>query len=243
MSVSTTTPEFNIDQMVLYAYRRAGLKGPDLSLTDSEGAAGRVELQLEIDSLIAEGLMRRVVDFFNLTPLVAGVFAYTMPSYVLDVVQAGMFIDPTQTDITQASSETIIRQCTREEWHEVSSKNASGRPVMYYPHRPTALVEVRFWPVPSASEAGGTVRLQVNKLRADTLLGTDTVDAERHWLQYLVDKTAYRLAMASSLPADRCMLLKQDATESLGKCKGASNQKAPQQLVLDHPTVWGYARI
>lgn len=233
MTIATSsTKEFPIGRLVALAYRTAGLLNPQSSLRLADITFGCELLELITKGLTTRGIQVRKVDFLEVT-LITDVSAYTLDESVADVVGTAMYIEPGQ-DVIAATSETPLRQVSRDEWQGFSSKSASARPTTYYVHRVANILQIRMWPVPGATENGGTVRFQGNFWRADSTDASATVDAERYWEDYLVSELAARLAGANHLPVDRCKLLKDEAKEKLELAQSYSMDRPDLQLYVDH---------
>lgn len=240
MTVSSSTSfTFTIGQIVTIAHRQAALISAYQSPTTQQVSSALDEFEILVNEAQAKGLFARTVDFYNLTPLVQNQFLYTPGSSsvtVLDVVGAGMYIDPTEADITRASAETQVLPMSREQWQELSGKGSTGRPTMYYPHRINDQIQLYIWPMPSASEAGGTIRFQIHRYRADVRDANSTVDFERFWTGWLTAELAARLAMNSGMSLQRVQMLQGTAAMKLRDCRAMSNQRTSQQFVARHRT-------
>jgi hypothetical protein len=223
---SSSTNEPTVDRLVINAYRIAGLLNENEALTTVKGNVGREMLDMVCDDTQTFGLFERTVKFYDLA-LTVGVYTYDLPANVLDVVGTGMYIDPDQ-DVTAAESETTVTPIDRETWQVQASKAMTGRPLLYFPYRAGAVVELRLWPIP---DAAGTIRLQTHQLRADTILGASTPDFERYWGLALVWSLAYQLAFANSVPLQRCTVIKATATEHVNRCRAYSNRRTGSQMV------------
>lgn len=229
---ATRTAEFNIDQMVTLAYRQTGLLNEAMSVTAAQAGVGRDFLEAICKSLDAEGLPVRTIDFENVT-LTAGDYTYSLSSGVFDVIGSGMYI-PAGESLTAADGEMVVQPISREAWHVLSSKSAEGNPTMFYIHR-AATLELRVWPIPVEA---GTIRLQVQKFRADATNGLSTLDFERYWSDFFVWELAHRLAMSNNLNMSRAGHFAMMAQRALEKCKARSNQQVSQMVRLSHPTAW-----
>lgn len=235
--MATSTSVFNISKIELMAYRTAGLLNNAQNMTAPQAQAANDALLLISESADTIGNVARVVEFSNVT-LVNGTFVYSMPSNVVDVLSRAMYIDPTQADITKASGETPVDWISRDRWQELASKNATGRPLFYYTDRTSDTTKVNIWPIPSATEALGTIRFQVYLIRADVTDGNATLDFERYWTEYFVYALAAKLALENALPLDRVGALEQKAESRKQACKARSRQQGAQTAVLSHRTAW-----
>lgn len=241
MTVATSfTHELNVGQIVQRAYNLAGLASPEANMQGTQWVArqsvAKDFLQVILDQIQTEGVFERGVSFVNVT-LVAGTFIYNFPDNIIDVIGNGAYIDPTQTDITQASNETPVIEQDREFWQALSAKSAQSRPTIYTCDRETTPVSVRIWPVPSSTEAGGTIRFQARRLYADVANSTVTLDVQRYWAQYLIWELAHHLAISAN-KLQHGAYLAGKAAELLTKAKGESNQSTASSFVVCHGTGW-----
>jgi hypothetical protein len=232
MTVATTsTHEFDVGKICRLAYMEAGLLNPLQELAEAQAAAARDVLEVITRSVDTEGMFTRVVEFAEVT-LATGITTYSLSADVVEVAGAGMYIDP--TDTSPAAAETIVKPVSRETWQEISAKNASARPVWVYFDRSTSPGSVKVWPIPSSSENGGTLRLQVQRLRADVNSATVTMDFERYWTEYLIKKLAATLGRHNTLNLGRIQELEAMAADLLRKCKAKSHSQVNQQFVVRH---------
>lgn len=236
---STNTQEFTIGKIVSLAFKIAGLTNPSQTPNAANLNFGYDLLELTLKGLTTQGLLVKKIEF-QLVTLVAGQYIYPLAAGVADVVGAAMYIEPGM-DVTKAPSETPVRQIAREEWQSLSSKDAASRPTLYYVHRTTDGPSLYFWPIPSATEDAGSVRIQANLWRADANDGNATADVERYWEDYLVWKLAHDISVSSNIPADKCAYLMSEAEKKLLYAKAYAMDRPDQQAVVDHPT--GYGRL
>lgn len=235
MTIATSrTREMDIGRICLRAYQKAGLKNVSQSLTADEGSFARDLIGSIIDGLQAEGLRARAVEFRNVT-LVAGTYAYTMDTDVLDVVGDGMYIDPTQS-VSAATGEVPVIQIGRDQWQLLSNKSATGRPIEYYVHRTGSPPEVRLWPTPDTNNAG-TIRFQIHRFAADSTDSSKTLDLERVFSQYVEWELAHQICLANSLH-QQARYYGQMALQKLEACKSFAAQRTPAQFVVHHRTGW-----
>jgi hypothetical protein len=237
---SGTTAEFSIDAICTMAYRLAGLLPIQQPMDATQGTHARDMLELVIRSLQSKGVFARSVSFYDLTLTGATSSAattdyiFTLPNYVLDVEGNGMYIPAGET-VDRASSETLVQQIGQSQWHELAAKNSIGTPLFMYVHRVSQL-QLYLWPMPNEA---GTIRLQIHRLFANSnSSGTATLDLERPWQEYVAYELAGHLAVAASLPTERVLLLKGQATALLKECRGFANRHTGSQIVVSHNTGW-----
>ena len=242
MTIATTfANELTISKVVQRAYNLAGLAPPEANNTGIQWQARQAValdfLQVILDEISSEGVFARSVKFTNIT-LVSGTFVYSLPDNVLEVIGNGAYIDPTNLDITKASVETPVLQKDRESWQAMSAKAAESRPTLFFNDRATVPTSVRLWPVPGDSEAGGTIRFQVQQLSADVSDPTKTLDLQRYWLPYMVWALGGYLATSANKDAKgQSMLAKAEQLKEQAKAK--SNQNTANAFMYMHSTGWG----
>jgi len=234
---TSSTKEFEIDRIVRLAYIQAGLRPIEQGNTgiqwEQQATFGREMLELILKALVAEGLLVRTVREYLLT-LTADDAVYTLPADVLDVFGQAVYI-PAGEDTDEPETEQVIQQISWGQWQGLGNRTVEGVPSMYYPHRASGQVEVRFSPRPTEA---GSVRFQAYYLSANATDGAATVDLERHWGLYLVYQLAYELAEAGGQPADKKVTLKGRADELLHKAKGFSRPKKGIRVTMDVRGPW-----
>jgi hypothetical protein len=239
MTVSTTrTYNADIAAVLRMAFRRCGLLNEHQDLDEAKSKVGREELDALIDFLEVEGIAARQRTFETIT-LVSGTRDYTLSATTLDVEGDGAFIAVGQ-DVDAAAGETVVQPMTIQDWQTLPAKNATGRPFRYYPDRTSDQIVVKLWATPGDTEDGASVRFVVHRLSADNLNGSNTVDKERYWRDYLVWALAERFAFAYSIPGSLRMELGRKAEAALGKCRGAAAPTNPTDFRLGHRTGWSH---
>ncbi len=234
MAIATTTGrEITVDGIVLAAYQRAGLLSEYQAVDSAKSAVARNLLDTICKGLEAEGIMARSVSF-QLITLATDTFRYDMPSSVLDVFGAAMWIDPTQALTPDAANELLVTEKTRDEWQRLTSKDAEARPLFYYVHRQASPIQVWVWPRPGASENGGLIRFQCHRLRADANDGAVTLDYEVYWEQYFIWELAYQLSLGAGMDLTRCVHLSSVAADKKLVAKRYSMQRPGVQFTVGH---------
>jgi hypothetical protein len=233
---ATSSFELTIDQIVLAAYRQAGLLHYSQGLDQSRGSYGRTNLATIIDLLQAEGTQVRCVTFTDLV-LEEGTAQYSFGQEVIDVIGDGSLISSSD-DPDKPASATPIMQMDRARWQALASKAAeSSRPVQYYAERFGLVTQAWLWPTPTDTNSIARFMTQVHY--PDVNNGSNTVKLERQWAQYLIWQLAYELSLSQGKSADKRQELRAGAQYRLQLCKGFSNQHTGAQMMLDHPTGWG----
>jgi hypothetical protein len=237
MTVSSTRgTELTVTQIVETAYRMAGLmsieEGTDGVNWNKKFTHATILLDTILDEVETYGVYARQTVLEN-TPLTEDDYTYTMQDYVLDIVGDGMYIDADETDLTKASGETLVKQIRREEWHRISSKDAEGRPSLFFFDR--SLLEVKLWPLP---DDAGTIRFQIYKFASDAYEGGATLEFRQYWNQYFIWELAHQLATSQKIPIDRCSYLNKRAKEKLNRARAWANQHPDTQLTVGHTTAW-----
>jgi hypothetical protein len=241
MTASTTrATQRTVAQLIENAYRVAGL----MSIEEGTGnqnwpqklSFGMTLLDTLLDEVQVYGVYARQTILED-TSLTEDDYTYTMNDYVLDIVGDGMYIDADQTDLTKASGETVVRQIRREEWHRISSKDAKGRPSLFFYDR--ALQEAKIWPIP---DEDGTIRFQIYRFMSDAYEGGATLELRQYWDQYLIWELAHQLATSGQLSVERCSYLNKRSKEKKDYARAWANQHPDVQVQIEHSTPWSGSR-
>lgn len=237
MTISTTVgTEPTIATLVKRAYQLCGTLESSQDPTSADAALGRELLDLILNDFAADGVFARAVDFtFLALDGDSSTYKYTLDSAILDVLGDAAYIPADQTDTERASSETLIKQITREQWHSLGDHSATGTPSMMYIHRANAQLEVSFYPIP---DEAGNVRLQTHMKLADTYDSSATLDLEEYWTSAVLFELAFQLGMAKSVPAQTLSMLKQQAESRRERAKGKANPRGNGQFFVAHTTGW-----
>lgn len=225
---ATRTHEFNVGQICRLAYREAGLLNVYQDMTTQQSSAATDFLELIIHSTETDGLFARSGETESVT-LVASTDTYELSTDVLDLYGQAKYIAPGQTEV-----ELVVNPMSREEWQAIDARIEGGPPSRYYHNRTASPSTVTLWPSPSSSEADGTVRFQIHRLRADVTSTAVTPDFEVFWSEYFVLRLAMKLSSSSGLPLDRVQHFERQAAVALQKCRGKANQSQDQQIVIRH---------
>jgi hypothetical protein len=241
MTVATSpSAPVSLNELILLAYKRAGVLPVEARLTGANMVPklehGRQTLNLIMDALATEGFIARTATFHDLD-LVAGEPYYTLPNFVLDVHEDAMYVPPENPDTKFTTGELVCKQIDLFKWSTLTVKGSiSTRPQLYCVFRHGALVNVRFWPVPSEA---GVMRLNITRLFGSSSDGTKSADLERFWYDCLCWQLAYYVAIDSSMPSDRVSLLAGIAESKKRQCVNFSfEHTSGPQVVLDYTTQW-----
>lgn len=232
MTVSTTRSNaFSIAQLVTVAYRRAGLLEMHQGLDPTMFAIGQQELQLVCDALETRGLTSRSTELLELT-VTTPTSSYPLPDYCLSVVSNAMFI-PTGSG-NPAATEYIVRQMSQEEWQTLTDKAVTSLTSSYFHRRDVIPNTIELWPRPDVS---GTLRVQIQRLRADTNEGDKTLDFERYWSQAIIYQLAGNLAMNASM-TDKAITFFGLSEKEIERCMGNAREQAGFQMTIQHSGAW-----
>lgn len=237
MTISTTrTRNPTVAGIVRSAYRRAGLLNEAQELSEERARVGREELDDLIEYLATEGVAAKS-QTTELVTLVSGTRDYTLSAVVLDVRDNGAYIAPGES-LARANAETMVLPLTVQEFQNLGAKDATGTPFRYYVDRSGEDIVVTFWPTPGDTEAGGSVRFIIERLRADVMNGNATIDMERYWVECVKIGLAKRLAQSNSLNPSRINQLGMDFAEALAKCRSKASPQVPTSFRVGHRTPW-----
>lgn len=238
MTVSTTNDyDPNIDVIVKGAMVMSGLMNPNQSLTAAQHVADAVvcrELLSDIlDALPSRGVTLRMLRFVEQT-LVAGTYKYTLDADVLDVIGGGMYIEPGE-DVDEAAGETFVTQVSQESWHRLSAKDSSGLPTQMFAYKGGSAIELRFWPIP---DAAGTVRFQAHTKPGDSINGSDTVDLNTYWREYLKYELAHRFTLGKGGDLQRAGYFHTLAEQSFKAAKNKGQSRVAVRASCGHNVRW-----
>lgn len=236
---STPSTPVSINTLILLAYKRAGVLPVEARLSGANMVPklehGRQLLDLILDSLATEGFTSRTMTFLDL-PILAGESQYTLPDSVLDVFEDAMMVPSTNHDTKYTTGELVCKQVDLSVWQTLTTKGSSSpRPQLYAAFRQGALVELRFWPTPSAA---GTMRLKVARLLASNRDGTLNPDLQRYWYDALVWSLAHYIAVDSSMPLDKVQLLEGTAEVKKKQCVSYAIEHTSTQAIANYPSQW-----
>jgi hypothetical protein len=229
--MATNTAELTIGQLIEAAARLAGIMpleqpafGPQW---EARARFGRLQLGLIIDRLPATGKSMRDVEFTDVA-LVEGTASYVLDSDTIDVYGEAAYLGDGDT------TESTVRQVDREEWQGYPDKTTPSLPTMLFVDR-GAQVTLRLLPVPHEA---ATLRIQRQRLLADSTDANATPDVERYWQDHLQYELAARFREASGQSASMVKMMRDKAKESLDEAQTKARQATPNQMVLEHPTGW-----
>lgn len=236
MAIPTTnTSELNIGDIILRAYQKAGIQGLEQPTTGLQWtqrvAAGRTILREAMTRAQVESVFTRTVELYDIT-LTASTPSYVLPLDTIDVMEDGSFRESTE------SLWTYMRQMDREEYLAAPDKDAThSRPIRFWVDRGA---RITVWPLPIPNVTNSLLKVQRERLLADVGNSSESLDLERYWTDYITCHLAHELALASSLPLDRCGYLKSVAREALTVAQAKARQQTPNQMVLQHRTQWNW---
>lgn len=231
---ATRGTESTIDKLVTGGMQLSGVLDTGQPASEADLSFGRQTLDRVLDSLQAEGVYARSVQFLELT-LVAGEPYFTLDANVMMIRGDGAYIDASNVSTKAASGETPVVEIDREEWQRISAKDAQGRPTRYYQHRAESPLQVRLWPIP---ESAGTIRFQAQLLFADSTTGANTPDTRPFWYEFITWELAHQFACAKSLPVQTRSYLNKRAQELKKRARGFAHQQSASQMHLQHSTPW-----
>lgn len=239
---STVGRKFTIDRLCMLAYQSVGLMSLEQGPGDASWPAKRVfaidMLQILLNGVQAYGVQARLGGFADVTVSAAAVaaqtFKFDIPTTVLTVQNDGKWIDAAE-DVDRASSETLVKAITRDQWHRIGSRSGTGTPTQMYVHRNADTQQAWLWPIP---DAAGTLRLDVHRKLADVSDPNATVDVEDYWADYLIKALSGRLAEASALPPDVVMTRTMAAEQALTYARGKAGEGVITTIHYTHRTPW-----
>jgi hypothetical protein len=237
MSLSANrTSVRSVDELVADGYQLAGLWNQAWStgtpIYQEKLIYGRRILTDILDELQTAGITTKFGYFYDQTLTVDQEYD-TLPTYVLEVVGDGKYIAANESDVTRASSESIVRQVTRGDYQAWSARDKEGDPTQFYADRTGTAVVVRYNRIP---DEAGTIRFVVKRsaTRADS--GDVEIELQRHWHSYVRFRLAYELASSAGLPGEICNRLQRESQRLEQRARIASNESVSDYIRLEHPT-------
>jgi hypothetical protein len=243
MTVSATSSTYNIiDELILQAYKRAGLIPIDFAIGgdvqwNAKAEHGRQTLNRLVNGLATLGFIDHFTDFFVLD-LVAGQpdYAIDPDDNILNFVDSGSHIplvnDPEEVETT---GETPVKPMSRHRWNSLSSKVAESTPTLYYIHRNGPNLTLYLWPTPHEASK---IRFQIHRLPGSNSLGTNNVDLQRHWDSWITYALAYEFMSDSKLPLEERAICREDRDAELAKLKSYETSNEPPDVIFTHCTPW-----
>lgn len=201
---ATATFELNVATIIRRAYQVCGLYEASQTPEGDDAAMARDFLNLELDALQAEGVLRRSVERDTQT-LADGTAEYTLDDDALDV-----FVGPDNVAGTilqsGASTETRVYIMSRHEYVGLNDKLSESVPTKVFIEK-TATCKAIFWPVPNATM---TFKFQKIRLVRDVTDTSSTADVERKRQKAIIWALAYDLGVAKSIPLERLREIKSE---------------------------------
>ncbi len=243
MTISATASTLStIDEIILQAYKRAGLLPIEFSIGadvqwNARAEHGRQTLNRLVNGLATLGFIDHFVDFLVLD-LVAGQTTYAIDpdSNVLNFVDSGSHIPTVNgTEEVETTGETPVKPISRHRWNSLSTKAAESTSTLYYLHRNGPDLTVYLWPTPSAASK---IRFQVHRIPGSNSLGTNTPDLQRHWDSWMVSALAYEFMSDAKLSLDERQLVRADRDAELEKLKAYETSNEPPDTLFIHSTPW-----
>lgn len=243
MGTSATASTYNtIDELILQAYKRAGLIPIDFAIGgdvqwNAKAEHGRQTLNRLVNGLATLGFIDHFTDFY-IVQLVAGQpdYAIDPDDNVLNFVDSGSHIPLINgLEEIETTGETPVKPMSRHRWNTLSSKVAQSTPTLYYIHRNGPDLTLYLWPVPSEASK---IRFQIHRLPGSNSLGTNNVDLQRHWDSWIVFALAYEFMSDSKLPLEERAICREDRDAELAKLKGYESSNEPPDVIFTHSTPW-----
>ncbi len=154
--------------------------------------------------------------------LAAGVDAYVLPADTI-AVETPMMVLP-----LNGTSETQVEGMAYAQYQEMPDKTQQGVPIRVYAEK-LDVVTLRFWPVPNAVF---TCSYRRQRLVQDAGANA-TVDMTQRWMRGITYAMAAEMALAASLPLDRCKYLQQMADDLLADAQGSEHEDVGISFVLE----------
>jgi len=220
--------DFRRDQILTAAIRKTGILTSGQAPEPEQIKDAAQELELELQALQSEGVIRRTIERRTLS-LVVSQPEYTLPSDLYDV-ELGQ--DDTIGTILDSggTAETQVKTMSMGEYLQLAVKTVVGRPARCCIEKHTPLKAI-LWPAPDVNAA--TFRYLGVRFLFSGGNGANTPDLVLSWTKYLVYAVAAEVALANSL-YDRGQYLRSRADGLLTKCKAGDVQHGAIVLRVGH---------
>ena len=214
-------------ELVLYAFGRCGIRGPELQaehMRDARTAANMV--------LADWGNDQPNLWTVELTTVqcVVGQAQYAVPNNVALILDAYLELNPGSGQSTQ---DLYMYPISRTEWAQFPDKEAQGRPTVYWFDRLVSPT-VTIWQVPESSV------YTVNYYSVSQVQDFNLANAQQPQVPYLFLK-AFADALSAELAViyapERAVALAAAAAQSYGKAKNFNAERSP---IYISPGISGY---
>lgn len=232
---STRDTKMTVDDVVLTAYKMAGLM--DASATGSEGdnAARLAYGRILLDSIVKEmgagyRPAKHVVSEY--LQLVTDQQAYTLDEGIIDVVGDAKYIyaDDAATP-SAADSEIIVKQVNRSQFYLQTDHASSGHPRFFFADRGGDDYQITVYVYQRPSEAG-VLHMNVHKSAADSTDGSATIDLDSAYNQYLLHQLGGQLLMGSNHERAAVFLASAEMLKPKAIETGADHAPTPVDIQL-----------
>jgi hypothetical protein len=228
---ATRTRQLNVSQIVTKAFKLAGVCEWTQSLETAQLNEGASVLDMICDELAADGSMAKTQEEQS-TTLLAATQEYSLAADVLDIDSDGRLI------LTGETAEHNVKKIDQQRWENIGDKTQTGMPTMLFAYRAEETIQLRVWPIPTASDVG-VMRYIVHRLRGDTAPTTTvTPGAERYWNLYFVHELARYVAQAHSMNLGRISTLSQQAQAYKARALNIARYQGSRKFKVNHPTGW-----
>lgn len=223
---ASTAPELDRDTFFRRAMQLAGVYDSKNPLLADDISALTDCLRVELQSLIAEGLMQKWASRTTLA-IVAGTAAYSLPSTVLDVVvDDDRFLGTFQQ--TGSQRETQVYAMGVDEYMRVQNKSFSASfPNRAVVERTDTTVSVTFYPKPGAA---GVLNYRAIRIVRDGDVGTVTLDIPRPYQAAMLHKLAYYAGLLKKADVARVAILAKQADDLRKKAQGWDRERLPTEF-------------
>jgi len=197
MTVSVNSAaQFTVGTLIKRAYQLCGLVDPEGEPSTAQYAMARDFLEIEVDSLSAEGIDVRAWTFEYIT-CVADTASYSLDNSTLDVADVAAYIPASNSNHLLPDTERPMTELTIREWQVVQPKTSEGDPTQFWVNKEALPMVIHPWPIP---QEAGHIRLLSQRSLADVDANSVTFDLREYWAKALLFGLAVYLSPSASLP-------------------------------------------
>jgi hypothetical protein len=186
-------PNFQRDQILTAAIRLTGILPYGKQPSADQIAATAVHLNLTLDELQSDNIVRRQVERTTLA-LTSSVATYDLGADIMDIEMGSGDVAGTVYSAAN-TAESIVTSISIGDFGKLTSKSTAGRPSRVLVEH-LATPKLTFWPIPD-----GDMTFRYVKVRwlFQSATGATTLDLRRSWLSYITYAVAIGVCMENSL--------------------------------------------
>lgn len=220
-TATTSTFSLNRDQIIAAALRKIGAYDQQATPEAWQITQAAEALNLVVKSLQAHNIFLWTVETVFETEAAGTSILIPKTDYsdTLDIER--IYYKTGATDIT-------IQLVDKFDFADITNKEITGKPLKAWVERKLGQIAIHLWPV--LSETLDIYYIRVKRLKDFAAAGNDA-DFPVHWLEYLINQTAYRLCGEYNIPVNVRQLIKADAQEAFLLARKSNSEPTDLDVV------------